>query len=66
MSSQLVSLITDWRLEVGAGMTNTPLKRETTENYEGEEVTPDIIWQTGNDRVIQLQWFEEHPPDWQW
>ena len=52
-----MSLITDGRLEQGARMTNRTLERETTENYKRrEEVTPDIIWQMGNDRVIQLQW----------
>ena len=40
--SQLVSLITDRRLEQGARMTNRTLERETTRR---EEVTPDIIWQ---------------------
>ena len=45
-----MSLITDWRLEQGGGMTNTALERETTENYSAqvEEVTPDIIWQMGD------------------
>ena len=48
--TQLMSLITDWRLGQGGGMTNTALERETTENQtaQGEEVTPDIIWQMGD------------------
>ena len=58
-----MSLITDWRLEEGGGMTNTALERETTENYSAqvEEVTPDIIWQMG-DRVLQQRVIHGHPP----